>query len=50
MAVERRGYVLEEFHRTRLEQINLELCRECLMPENPNELVEGLCRECHAEK
>ncbi|CAB4419733.1 unnamed protein product [Rhizophagus irregularis] len=38
MAVERRGYILEEFHRARLEQINLELCRECLMPENPNEL------------
>lgn len=50
MAVERRGYILEEFHRARLEQINLELCRECLMPENPNELAEGLCRECHAAK
>jgi hypothetical protein len=50
IAVERRVLSLEELHRARLEQINIELCRECLMPENPNELADGFCGECHAEK
>jgi hypothetical protein len=47
---ERHYRTLEEY-KDRLAEINIELCRECFMPENPNELSEDrLCRECHVKK
>lgn len=29
-----------------LAELNIMLCKECQMPYNPNELVNGLCKEC----
>jgi hypothetical protein len=30
----------------RLNELNIMLCKECQMPYNPNDLVDGLCKEC----
>jgi hypothetical protein len=35
-----------EDHTLRLAELNIALCSECLMPENPNDLMDGLCKEC----
>jgi hypothetical protein len=36
-----------EAHAPRLAELNVALCRECLMPENPNDLTDGLCKDCN---
>jgi hypothetical protein len=38
-----------EDHAPRLAKLNIVLCSECLMPENPNDLTDGLCKDCNAE-
>lgn len=35
-----------EDHAPRLAAINVALCQECLMPENPSDLTDGCCKDC----
>ncbi|GBC50744.1 hypothetical protein RIR_jg37601.t1 [Rhizophagus irregularis DAOM 181602=DAOM 197198] len=35
-----------EDHTPRLAELNIELCRECLMPVSPNDLTDKLCKDC----
>ena len=35
-----------EAHAPRLAELNIELCRECLMPVNPSDLTDKLCKDC----
>jgi hypothetical protein len=35
-----------EDHAPRLAELNIELCRECLMPVNPSDLTDKLCEDC----
>ncbi|CAB4402174.1 unnamed protein product [Rhizophagus irregularis] len=33
-------------HAPRLAELNIELCKECLMPVNPSDLTDELCKDC----
>ncbi|GBC51809.2 hypothetical protein RIR_jg26466.t1 [Rhizophagus irregularis DAOM 181602=DAOM 197198] len=33
-------------HAPRLAELNIELCRECLMPVSPSDLTDKLCKDC----
>ncbi|CAB4410462.1 unnamed protein product [Rhizophagus irregularis] len=33
-------------HAPRLAELNIELCKECLMPVNPSDLMDKLCKDC----
>lgn len=33
-------------HAPRLAELNIELCKECLMPVNPSDLTDRLCNDC----
>ncbi|CAB4421999.1 unnamed protein product [Rhizophagus irregularis] len=33
-------------HAPRLAELNIELCKECLMPVNPSDLTDKLCKDC----
>ncbi|GET63430.1 hypothetical protein RIR_jg28677.t1 [Rhizophagus irregularis DAOM 181602=DAOM 197198] len=35
-----------EDHTPRLAELNIELCRECLMPVSPSNLTDKLCKDC----
>ena len=35
-----------EDHAPRLAELNIELCKECLMPVNPSDLTDKLCKDC----
>jgi len=35
-----------EDHAPRLAELNIELCKECLMPVNPSDLTDELCKDC----
>ncbi|GBC48499.2 hypothetical protein RIR_jg25055.t1 [Rhizophagus irregularis DAOM 181602=DAOM 197198] len=35
-----------EDHAPRLAELNIELCRECLMPVSPSDLIDKLCKDC----
>ncbi|CAB4445698.1 unnamed protein product [Rhizophagus irregularis] len=35
-----------EDHAPRLAELNIELCKECLMPVNPSDLTDKLCKNC----
>ena len=35
-----------EDHTLRLAELNIELCRECLMPVSPSDLTDKLCKDC----
>ncbi|GBC31792.1 hypothetical protein RIR_jg35286.t1 [Rhizophagus irregularis DAOM 181602=DAOM 197198] len=35
-----------EDHALRLAELNIELCRECLMPVSPSDLTDKLCKDC----
>ncbi|CAB4429328.1 unnamed protein product [Rhizophagus irregularis] len=35
-----------EDHALRLAELNIELCKECLMPVNPSDLTDKLCKDC----
>ncbi|GBC18636.2 hypothetical protein RIR_jg6002.t1 [Rhizophagus irregularis DAOM 181602=DAOM 197198] len=35
-----------EDHTPRLAELNIELCRECLMPVSPSDLTDKLCKDC----
>ncbi|GBC47715.2 hypothetical protein RIR_jg30845.t1 [Rhizophagus irregularis DAOM 181602=DAOM 197198] len=35
-----------EDHAPRLAELNIELCRECLMPVSPSDLTDKLCKNC----
>ncbi|CAB4445047.1 unnamed protein product [Rhizophagus irregularis] len=35
-----------EDHVPRLAELNIELCKECLMPVNPSDLTDKLCKDC----
>ena len=37
---------LREAHAPRLAELNIELCKECLMPVNPSDLTDKLCKDC----
>jgi hypothetical protein len=37
---------LREAHAPRLAELNIELCKECLMPVNPSDLTDELCKDC----
>jgi hypothetical protein len=37
---------LREAHAPRLAELNIELCKECLMPVSPNDLTDKLCKDC----
>jgi hypothetical protein len=34
-----------EAHAPRLVELNIALCQECLMPESPDDLTDGLCKD-----
>jgi hypothetical protein len=36
-----------EAHAPRFAELNIALCRECLMPESPDDLTDGLCKDCN---
>jgi len=40
-----RPHTLED-HAPRLAELNIKLCKECLMPVNPSDLTDKLCKDC----